>query len=104
MKILFLGHAFLPLVLIFTTASTHPTWRLVVLYFAWFVDCCFVAGVLVVQQTFFSSSLSRRALPMVRHITDPRLRKTIRRELRHRDRSVRKNAVEKIRTVSKKAA
>ncbi len=60
MKILFLGHAFLPLVLIFTTANTHPTWRLVVLYFAWFVDCCFAAGVLIVQQTFFSSSLPRK--------------------------------------------
>ncbi len=60
MKILFLGHAFLPLVLVFTTANTHTTWRLVVLYFAWFVDNCFVAGVLVVQQTFFNSSLPRK--------------------------------------------
>ncbi len=60
LKILFLGHGFLPAVLFFTTASMRPAPRLTLLYFAWFVDCCFAAGVLIVQQAFFSSSLPRK--------------------------------------------
>ena len=58
--LLFLGHALLPLVFFFMFDTIEPHVRFVILCIACFIDYCFMAGTLVVNHSFFGSSLPRR--------------------------------------------
>jgi hypothetical protein len=60
LTVLFLGHGFLPLMLIVTAVGMDPRLRYGFLSFTWFIDCCFSSGAMIITHSFFNQALPKR--------------------------------------------
>ena len=60
LTVLFLGHGFLPLVLLLTAIDMNPGFRYGLLCCTWFIDCCFTSGAMIITHSFFNQALPKR--------------------------------------------